>query len=227
MFGLSLSERTKYLFVAAASRLAGNCNPFWQLPAWPTVRVHTDDIIERRNIEFIASSVLCNVQGEGRAVAQAVSRRLPTAAVRVRAQVKSRGICGGQSGMRQLCSEYSYFFCQLSFHRLLHTHQLIIWGWYNRPNSGRRTPHQETNIQSKTVRIETVGWLKNRLYDSVKQQLHTPQIQPTHTSRRQRNVSVKSVLKWRLRKKQILRKNISVSNRTVKEDYVAGNFHRY
>jgi hypothetical protein len=34
----------------------------------------------------------------GRALAQAVSRRLPTAAIRVRAQVRSCGICGGQSG---------------------------------------------------------------------------------------------------------------------------------
>jgi hypothetical protein len=38
------------------------------------------------------------VQCKGRATAQAVSRRLPTAADRVRAQVRSCGICGGQSG---------------------------------------------------------------------------------------------------------------------------------
>jgi hypothetical protein len=34
----------------------------------------------------------------GRAIAQAVSRWLPTAAARVRAQVWSSGICGEQSG---------------------------------------------------------------------------------------------------------------------------------
>jgi hypothetical protein len=34
----------------------------------------------------------------GRAIAQEVSRWLPTAAARVRAQVWSNGICGGQSG---------------------------------------------------------------------------------------------------------------------------------
>jgi hypothetical protein len=34
----------------------------------------------------------------GRAIAHAVSRRLPTAAARFRAQVRSRGIYGGQSG---------------------------------------------------------------------------------------------------------------------------------
>jgi hypothetical protein len=35
----------------------------------------------------------------GRAITQAVSSLLPTAAARVRAQVKSCGICGGQSGV--------------------------------------------------------------------------------------------------------------------------------
>jgi hypothetical protein len=38
------------------------------------------------------------MQQEGRVIAQAVSRRLPIAAARVRAQVRSCGICGGQSG---------------------------------------------------------------------------------------------------------------------------------
>jgi hypothetical protein len=50
----------------------------------------------------------------GRAIAQAVSRRLTTAAARVRAEVRSRGICGGQSG----------FPCRFLFHRLLHVHHL-------------------------------------------------------------------------------------------------------
>jgi hypothetical protein len=44
----------------------------------------------RRNMGFIDSV--------GRAIAQAVSRLLPTAAALVRAQVRSCGICGGQSG---------------------------------------------------------------------------------------------------------------------------------
>jgi hypothetical protein len=35
----------------------------------------------------------------GRAIAQAVSRRLATSGVRVRAQIRSYGICGGQSGI--------------------------------------------------------------------------------------------------------------------------------
>jgi hypothetical protein len=38
------------------------------------------------------------VDEEGRAIAQTVSRRFPTARTRVRSQVRSCGICGGQSG---------------------------------------------------------------------------------------------------------------------------------
>jgi hypothetical protein len=46
------------------------------------------------------------------------------AAARVRAQVMSCGICGGQSGIGQVFSEYFGFPCQFSFHRLLHIHHL-------------------------------------------------------------------------------------------------------
>jgi hypothetical protein len=53
----------------------------------------------------------------GRAIAQTVSRRLPTATARVRSQVRS---CGGQSGTGagSFC-EYFRSPCQFSFHRLL------------------------------------------------------------------------------------------------------------
>jgi hypothetical protein len=61
----------------------------------------------------------------GRAIAHAVSRRLPTTAARVRGQVMSCGICGGQSDTGAgFPPEYFGFPCQFSFHRLLHTHHL-------------------------------------------------------------------------------------------------------
>jgi hypothetical protein len=41
---------------------------------------------------------ITRVQSIGHAAAQAVSRRLLTAAARVRSQFRSRGICDGQSG---------------------------------------------------------------------------------------------------------------------------------
>jgi hypothetical protein len=47
-------------------------------------------------ISFCSSHI--NSLSVGRAIAQAVSHWLPTVTARVRAQVRSCGICGGQSG---------------------------------------------------------------------------------------------------------------------------------
>jgi hypothetical protein len=57
------------------------------------------------------------VFSEDRAIAQAVSRWLPTAAVRVRSRVSSSGIYGGQSG-----AGASFLLCQSSFYQILHHH---------------------------------------------------------------------------------------------------------
>jgi hypothetical protein len=57
---------------------------------------------------------------QGRAIAQEVTRRLPTAATRFRAKVRSCGICDGQNGTAPHSS------CN-------------VRGLYNRSVSGRRT----------------------------------------------------------------------------------------
>jgi hypothetical protein len=69
----------------------------------------------------------------GRAVAQAVSRWLPTAAARVRARVWSCGICGGQSGagagfLRVLRFPLPIFIPPIC----PQSPSSIIWAWYNR-----------------------------------------------------------------------------------------------
>jgi hypothetical protein len=70
----------------------------------------------------------------GRAIAQAVSRWIPTAVARVRSQVWSSGICGGQSGaaagfLRVLRFPLPIFIPPIA----PQSPSPIIWGWYNRP----------------------------------------------------------------------------------------------
>jgi hypothetical protein len=60
----------------------------------------------------------CKVLLPGQAIAQAVSRRLPTAAARFRDQVKSYGIYGGQSGA-------GAGFLRVLLFPLLHTHHRL------------------------------------------------------------------------------------------------------
>jgi hypothetical protein len=96
----------------------------------------------------------------GRAIAQAVSRRLPTAAARVRVQVRSCGICDGQSDTG------AGFFRVFRFPLPILipptaplSSSSIIRGWYNRPISGRRTKWtvspQRKKLKKKTIYIVT------------------------------------------------------------------------
>jgi hypothetical protein len=62
-------------------------------------------------------------QGLGRAIVQAVSRRLPTAAARVQTRVWSCGILWWTKvAVGQVFSENFGFLCQSTFHLLLHNH---------------------------------------------------------------------------------------------------------
>jgi hypothetical protein len=63
-----------------------------------------------------------------RVITQTVSRRLPTAAARVRAHFRSCGICVDKVALGQVSSEYFGFSCQFSFHRLLHIHHHLSSG---------------------------------------------------------------------------------------------------
>jgi hypothetical protein len=61
------------------------------------IAVHATENTSNVRISEVCSSR--HLRGHvGRAIAQAVIRRLLTSAARVRAQVRSCGICGGQSG---------------------------------------------------------------------------------------------------------------------------------
>jgi hypothetical protein len=86
---------------------------------------------------LVIMAMLSHRNQTGRAVAQAVSRRLPTAASPVRAWVKSCGICSGQSGTGQVSSEYFGFLCH-SFIPLTapQPSPSVTQGWRNRPIKG-------------------------------------------------------------------------------------------
>jgi hypothetical protein len=76
----------------------------------------------------------------GRAIAQEISRRLPTAAARFRAQVRSCRICGGQIGTGAGLLRVLRFSLQILISPTApHSSSSIIRGWYNRPISGRST----------------------------------------------------------------------------------------
>jgi hypothetical protein len=72
-------------------------------------------------------------------VAQAVSRRLPTAAARARAQVRSYVICGGLSGTEADFLRVLRFPLPILIPPTAPHSSSIIRGWYNRLHSGRRT----------------------------------------------------------------------------------------
>jgi hypothetical protein len=65
---------------------------------------------------------------KGRAIAQAVSHRLPTAATQVPAQVRSWGFVVDKVILGQVFSQYFGFPCQFSFHRLFHIHRHLSSG---------------------------------------------------------------------------------------------------
>jgi hypothetical protein len=72
-------------------------------------------------------------------IAQAIRRRLPTATARVRARVKSCGICGGQSVTGAGSLQIFRFSLPIRIPPIVPHSSSIFWGWYNRPNSGRST----------------------------------------------------------------------------------------
>jgi hypothetical protein len=79
-------------------------------------------------------SICCKM---GRAIAQAVSRRQPISVARVWSQVRSCGICCGQSGTGAGLLLVFRFPLPIRIPPNA-SYSCIIRGWYNRPISGRR-----------------------------------------------------------------------------------------
>jgi hypothetical protein len=96
---------------------------------------------------------------ESRAIAQEVSRRIPTAVAPVPARVWLCGICGGQSGTWAGFLRVLRFPCQFSFHRLLHTHHLSSRAGTigqlvtDVPSGLSLTPSQETKKKKNNIEL--------------------------------------------------------------------------
>jgi hypothetical protein len=100
----------------------------------------------------------------GRAVAQAVSRRLPTATTRVRAQVMSCRICSGQSGSGASSLRVMRFPLPILIPLAApHSSSSIIRGCYNRPICGRRTKWTQSHPRPGNLKKKTKS-KKRRLY---------------------------------------------------------------
>jgi hypothetical protein len=76
---------------------------------------------------------------KGRSIVQDVSRRLSTAAARVRARAWSCGIYGGQSTTRAGFLQVFRFPLSIFIPPTASHSSSSIRGWYNRPNSGHST----------------------------------------------------------------------------------------
>jgi hypothetical protein len=94
---------------------------------------------------------------DGRAIAQAVSRQLPTAAARIRARVRSCGICGGQSGTGAGFLRVLRFPLPILIPPAAPHSSSIIRGWYNRPISGRRTSGLSPTPPKETKKKKLIG----------------------------------------------------------------------
>jgi hypothetical protein len=90
---------------------------------------------------------------KGRAIAQVVNRQLPTTAAQVWTQVRSCGICGGQSGTREGFLRVP----RISLPILIpltapnSSSSSVIWGWYSRPVSGQHTKWIQSHPTPRTT----------------------------------------------------------------------------
>jgi hypothetical protein len=76
----------------------------------------------RKNANFINLESSFERTTVGRAIAQAVSRWLPTAAARIRTRVWQVGFVVDKVALGQVFSEYFGLLCQSFFHQILHHH---------------------------------------------------------------------------------------------------------
>jgi hypothetical protein len=99
----------------------------------------------------------------GRAIAQAVSRRLLTAGARVRARVRSCWICGGQSDGGADFLRVLRLPLPIDIPLIApQSPSSITWCWYNRPNGGRSTKWTQSHTMRENRNIIYLNTLKTK-----------------------------------------------------------------
>jgi hypothetical protein len=128
-----------YLNQGDAAFTAESFTRQWVVSRWSNIRLSAPQIQTFVNYKSIVH-ISALRRRNNRAIAQAVSRWVPTAVAQVGAQVRSCGICGAHSGttacfLRGLGFPLSILIPP----NLPHSSSSIIRGKYNRPVSGQRT----------------------------------------------------------------------------------------
>jgi hypothetical protein len=95
-----------------------------------------------------------------RAIAQAVSHLLSTAAARVRDQGRSCGICGGQSGTGEGLLRVLRFPLPIFIPPTAPRLSFIIRGWYNRLFSGRHTKCTQSHPTPRNKKELPRRWIE-------------------------------------------------------------------
>jgi hypothetical protein len=99
---------------------------------------------------FLLSILLSAVLS--RAIAQAVIHRLLTAEPRVRAKVTSCGICAWQISTGAGFLPVLRFPLPILIPPTAPHSSSILWGWYNRPKSGRRTKWTQSHPAPRNLK---------------------------------------------------------------------------
>jgi hypothetical protein len=101
----------------------------------------------------------------GRVIAQAVSRRLLSAAARDRARVRSCGICGRQSGTGVGFLQVLRVPLPIRIPLIApqSSSSSIIWGWYNRPDSVRSTKWTQYHPMGKKNNAKACFMISTRI----------------------------------------------------------------
>jgi hypothetical protein len=130
-----------------------------------------------RRLQHSASVISPNIitmllyRREGRVITQAVSRLLPTAAARVRSQLKSCEIYGGQGGAGVGFLRVLWFPLPILIPPTPPHPSSIVRGWYNRLISGRRAKWTQSHPTSRILKRKhcciEIQLLFNRYQNSV------------------------------------------------------------